>query len=132
MERKRQLYKLIVTSSDESYSSKESSPEVKKEEIFEFDGREFCKHIDLHDDEKEDHYNSVCLTESPFFSSMKLPMIIEEEAESEYNKVVPDLSLKDDEDEDESPFFVVPSNESSFEDSCEYSSLMKKLWNKSK
>lgn len=126
MKDRRQMYRLVVTSSDESYSSQESSPEVKEEGVYEFDENATCKRIELSPQDKDNH-SSKCLTESPHFSNLKLPMIIEEEAETTYQGI-PALDLED----DDSPFFLVNEGPSAFGDSCEHSQLMNKLWNKSK
>mmetsp|Transcript_17838 Transcript_17838/g.17562 ORF Transcript_17838/g.17562 Transcript_17838/m.17562 type:complete len:131 (-) Transcript_17838:146-538(-) len=130
MKDKRQMYKLYKSSSNESNSSEESYPEEKKEDC-KSDESGSSKKIEFSSSSEMEEYYKSCMTESPLYSSLNLPMIVEEEAESEYGKPIADLNLESD-DEDDSPFFVVPTSKLSFEDRCEYSGLMKQIWNHSK
>mmetsp|Transcript_14781 Transcript_14781/g.17102 ORF Transcript_14781/g.17102 Transcript_14781/m.17102 type:complete len:150 (-) Transcript_14781:49-498(-) len=72
--------------------------------------------------------------ESPYISSLNLPMIIEEDAEYDMGntlKLQPNCFKK--EESEDSPFLVVKEkNMSNFEDSCELSQMMKSLWSQIK
>lgn len=74
------------------------------------------------------------ISESPYMSALNLPMIIEEDMESEKGntfKFKPGMFLA--KEDDESPFCKeVDDMEANFEDNCEHSELMNNLWAKIK
>ena len=81
-----------------------------------------------HNESGDDSFLGSNTTESPYFSSMILPIILEEDAEEEgwrANKV-----QANDKIEDDSPFWMVVGKDanSNFEDSLEHSQLLGSLW----
>ena len=68
------------------------------------------------------------LNENPYLSYLNLPTIIEEDAEDEVGNAI-QQQLERKHETDDSPFWIIPKEwMKSFEDSCEWSELMKALW----
>jgi len=113
------IYRLTIKGSTKSISTIDSSPEVKDGDQFTFKkGSPYLMVENSASDLKDEHSTTISMSDSPFYSALNLPMIIEEDAESEHGRGLQKFNI-DTLDSDDSPFFRVVNakNGLSFEDS---------------